>query len=73
MSAALTQAPSALADTTAEHEAAMGTAFALAENESIGKGCVLGKVPGDREAGLPRMRPARSLLRPVDPATPLLT
>ena len=51
MSAALTQASSAGADTTAEDEAAMGTAFAFLENESMGDR-VLGRVPGDREAGL---------------------
>jgi hypothetical protein len=72
----LDSSPVGLADTTAEDEAAMGTAFAFIafmENESIGKGRVLGGVPGDREAGLLKMRPARSPLRPVDPAMPLLS
>jgi hypothetical protein len=73
MGTALTETRVGLADTTAEDEAGMGTGLALIEYESVGKGRVVGRVPGDREAGLLRMCPARSPLRPVGPATPLLT
>jgi hypothetical protein len=73
MSVALTQAPVGLADTTTKDEAAMGIAFAPFEKESMGKERAPGGASGDLEAGLPGMRPARSPLRPVDPATSLLT
>jgi hypothetical protein len=73
MSADLTQAPVGLADTATEDEAATGTAFAFFQNESMGKERALGGAQCGLEAGLPRMRPAGSPLRPVEPAMPLLT
>jgi len=42
------QATAGLADTTAEDEAATGTAFALMEIESMGKGRKPGGVPARR-------------------------
>jgi hypothetical protein len=44
----LTPGPAGLADTTAEDEAATGTALALMEIESMGKGRKPGGVPARR-------------------------
>ena len=45
----LNSGPVGLADAISEDEAATGTAFALMWIEYMGKGRVLGRVPGDRE------------------------
>jgi hypothetical protein len=77
MGAALTQAPLGFRDTTAEDEAAMGTAFAFIafiENESMGKGARSGKRTGQPRSGTTEdVRPAMSQPRLVDPAMPPLT